>query len=230
MRILIAEADAKQGNIIKQMLEEAANQVDWVVNGDMALEYALHAPYDVVILDSMIPGQTGINICKRLRKRGYQGAILMLTSKEDDQDRLVDLSTSADAYFVKPFELAELLTQVHALSRRSRARMSDEILQVGNLIFNCVTYCVRQGETEIQLTSREFQLLDLLVRNQERVVPRGFILERIWGVEAAVSSNNLDAYVRLLRKKLRMFNNEVIIQTIRGIGYKLKVHDVCQNR
>jgi DNA-binding response OmpR family regulator len=230
MRILLAEADAKLGNKIKHMLEEAANQVDWVVNGDMAFEYALHAPYDVVILDWMIPGQTSISICKSLRIRGYRGAILMLMAKEADQDRIADLSTSADACFVKSIELTELLAQVQALARRSRARMSDEILQVGNLIFNCVTYCVRQGETEIQLTSREFQLLDLLVRNQERVVPREFILERIWGVEAVVSSNNLDAYVRLLRKKLRMFNNEVIIQTIRGIGYKLKVHDVCQNR
>lgn len=230
MRILLAEADAGLGNIIKQMLEEAANQVDWVVNGDMAFEYALHAPYDVVILDWMIPGQTSIGICKRLRIRGYRGAILMLLAKEADQDSIADLSNFADAWFVKPFELTELLTQVQALSKSSRARMSDEILQVGNLIFNCVTHCVRQGEKEIQLTSREFQLLDLLVRNQERVVPREFILERIWGGEAAVSSNILDAYVRLLRKKLRMFNNEVIIQTIRGIGYKLKVHDVSQNR
>lgn len=155
MRILLAEADVRLGNSIKHMLEEAANQVDWVLNGNMALEYALHAHYDVVILDWLIPGQTGIGICKRLRKRGYQGAILMLTEKEADQDSITDLSNSADAYFVKPFELADLLAQVQALSRRSRARISNEILQVGNLIFNCITHCVRQGETEIQLTSRE---------------------------------------------------------------------------
>lgn len=230
MRILLAEADARLGNKIKHMLEEAANQVDWVVNGDMAFEYALHATYDVVILDWMIPGQTSIGICKRLRKRGYQGAILMLMAKEADQDSIVGLSNLVDACFIKPFEVAELLVQIQALSKRSRARIADEILQVGSLIFNCVTHCVRQGETEIQLTSREFQLLDLLVRNQERVVMRALILERIWGVEGAVSSNNIDAYVRLLRKKLRMFNNEVIIQTIRGIGYKLEVQDVCRNR
>lgn len=230
MRILLAEADVKLGNSIKQMLEEAANQVDWVLKGDMAFEYALHVPYDVVILDWMIPGQTSMGICNRLRIRGYRGAILILMAKEADQDSSADLSTFADACLVKPFELAELLAQVQALSKSSRARISDEILQVGNLIFNCVTHCVRQGQTDIQLTSREFQLLDLLVRNQERVVPRAFILERIWGVEAAVSSNNLDAFVRLLRKKLRMFNNQVMIQTIRGIGYKLKVHDGCQSR
>ncbi|HMM22089.1 MAG TPA: response regulator transcription factor [Selenomonadales bacterium] len=229
MRILLAEDDAKLGNLIKHMLEKAAIQVDWVLRGDMVLEYAFHDPYDVIILDWMMPGQTGLSVCDQLRKGGYQGAILMLTAKDALDDRVLGLDTGADDYFVKPFEFAELLARVRALARRSRVRLTGDILQVGNLTFDCLTHRVQQGDTEIQLTSREFRLLDLLVKNQEHVIPREVILERVWGLETDVSSNNLDAYVRLLRKKLSLFDNGVEIQTVRGIGYKLEVRDVYQN-
>jgi DNA-binding response OmpR family regulator len=229
MRILLAEDDAKLGKLIKHMLEKAAIQVDWVLSGDLALEYALHDPYDVVILDWMMPGQTGIIVCDQLRKRGYQGAILMLTAKDALDDRVLGLDTGADDYFVKPFEFAELLARIRALSRRCRVSLTEDILQVGNVSFNCLTHCVRRGDTEIQLTSREFRLLDLLVRNQAHVIPREVILDRVWGLETDVSSNNLDAYVRLLRKKLSLFDDVVEIQTVRGIGYKLEVQDVYQN-
>jgi len=229
MRVLLAEDDAKLGKLIKHMLEKSGMQVDWVLNGDMALEYALYDPYDVLILDWMMPGQPGIAVCDQLRKRGYQGAVLMLTAKDALDDRVLGLDTGADDYFVKPFEFAELLARLRALARRSRVRLIEDILQVGNLVFNSLTHCVRRGDTEVQLTSREFQLLDLLVRNQERVVPREVILERIWGLETDVSSNNLDAYVRLLRRKLSPFEDVVVIQTVRGIGYKLEVQDVCKN-
>jgi len=229
MRVLLAEDDAKLGKLIKHMLEKSGMQVDWVLNGDMALEYALYDPYDVLILDWMMPGQPGIAVCDQLRKRGYQGAVLILTAKDALDDRVLGLDTGADDYFVKPFEFAELLARLRALARRSRVRLIEDILQVGNLVFNSLTHCVRRGDTEVQLTSREFQLLDLLVRNQERVVPREVILERIWGLETDVSSNNLDAYVRLLRRKLSPFEDVVVIQTVRGIGYKLEVQDVCKN-
>jgi DNA-binding response OmpR family regulator len=229
MRILLAEDDAKLGKLIKHMLEKAAIQVDWVLSGDLALEYALHDPYDVVILDWMMPGQTGIIVCDQLRKRGYQGAILMLTAKDALDDRVLGLDTGADDYFVKPFEFAELLARIRALSRRCRVSLTEDILQVGSVSFNCLTHCVRRGDTEIQLTSREFRLLDLLVRNQAHVIPREVILDRVWGLETDVSSNNLDAYVRLLRKKLSLFDDVVEIQTVRGIGYKLEVQDVYQN-
>ena len=229
MRILLAEDDAKLGNLIKHMLEKAAIQVDWVLSGDMALAYALHDPYDVIVLDWMMPGQTGLSVCDQLRKRGYQGAILMLTAKDALDDRVLGLDTGADDYFVKPFEFAELLARLRALSRRSRVSITEDILQLGGVRFNCVTHCIQRGDTEIQLTSREFRLLELLVRNQEQVIPREVILERVWGLEADVTSNNLDAYVRLLRRKLSLFAEVLEIQTVRGIGYKLEVQDVCQN-
>lgn len=229
MKVLLAEDDAKLGKLIKHMLEKYGVKVDWVLNGDMALAYALYDPYDVVILDWTMPGQTGVAVCDQLRKRGYHGAILMLTAKDAIDDRVLGLDTGADDYFVKPFEFAELFARLRALARRSKMGLEEDILQVGNLVFNGLTHCVRRGDTEVQLTSREFQLLDLMVRNQDRVIPREIILERIWGLEVEVSSNNLDAYVRLLRKKLIPFEGVVIIQTVRGIGYKLEVQNVCEN-
>lgn len=226
MRVLLAEDDAKLGRLIKHMLEKAALQVDWVVRGDTAIDYSLHSPYDVIILDWMMPGNTGIEVCSHLRKQNYQGAILMLTAKDALSDRVLGLNTGADDYLVKPFEFEELLARVRALSRRSSVKLNEEILEVGNLIVNRTTRSVKRGEEEIQLTVREFQLLDLLIKNKGHVVPRDVILDRIWGLDGNVSSNNLDAYVRLLRKKISLSDDDVELQNIRGIGFKLETHHV----
>jgi len=227
MRILLAEDDTKLGNLIKRMLEKAEVSVDWVTRGDTAFEYATHSYYDVIVLDWMMPGQTGIEVCAQLRKDGYQGAILMLTAKDDITDRVLGLDTGADDYLVKPFEFVELLARLRALSRRSSAKLKEDIVQIGDLILDRSTRSVRFEETEVQLTSREFQLLDLLVQNKGQVVPREVILDRVWGLDADVSTNNLDAYVRLLRRKINLPEGDVVIQNVRGIGFKLEAHHVC---
>jgi len=226
MRVLLAEDDVTLGKLIKHMLGKAGIEVDWVLDGDMALEYALHSPYDVIVLDWMMPGKTGLKVCQQLRKCSYQGAILMLTAKDAVEDRVLGLDTGADDYFVKPFEFAELLARLRALARRSNAELKKDIVQVGSLSLNRSTRSVSRGEVEIQLTCREFQLLDLLIQNQGIVIPREVILDRIWGLESNISSNNLDAYVRLLRKKLDMPDEDVVIHNVRGIGYKLEQQDV----
>jgi len=226
MRVLLAEDDAKFGRLIKHMLEKAAVQVDWVLRGDIAVDYAIHSPYDVIVLDWMMPGATGIEVCDHLRKQSYQGAILILTAKEAVSDRVLGLDAGADDYLVKPFEFAELFARIRALSRRSNVKLNAEILQVGSLILNRTTRSVQRGDIDIQLTAREFQVLDLLMQNSGYVVPREVILDRIWGLDANVSSNNLDAYVRLLRKKISHSEDDVELQNIRGIGFKLEIHDV----
>lgn len=226
MRVLLAEDDAKLGKLIKHMLDKEAMQVDWVLRGDTAIDYAIYSPYDVIILDWMMPGATGINVCDHLRKQHYQGAILMLTARDAVSDRVLGLDTGADDYLVKPFEFSELLARVRALSRRSSVKLKEEVLKAGSLVLNRSTRSVELGGEEIQLTAREFQLLDLLIQNRGRVVPREVILDRIWGLDANVSSNNLDAYVRLLRKKINLPDEDVEIQNIRGIGFKLEAHDV----
>ncbi|MDF2571429.1 MAG: two component transcriptional regulator, winged helix family [Sporomusa sp.] len=227
MRILFAEDDAKLGNLIKRMLEKAEVQVDWVTQGDNAIEYAIHSPYDVIVLDWMMPGKTGIEVCDHLRKGGYQGSILMLTAKDDVVDRVLGLDTGADDYLVKPFEFVELLARLRALSRRSSIQLKEDIVQLGDLILNRSNRSVRFKETEVQLTSREFQLLDLLAQNKGQVVPREVILDRVWGLESDVSPNNLDAYVRLLRRKINLPEGDVVIQNVRGVGFKLEAHHVC---
>lgn len=226
MRVLLAEDDARLGKLIKHMLEKSEISVDWVVSGDMALEYALHSPYDVIILDWMMPGQTGLSVCQELRKNSYQGAILLLTAKDAVEDRVLGLDTGADDYFVKPFEFAELLARLRALARRSSAKLKNDIVQIGSLTLHRSTRSVSRNQIEIQLTSREFQLLDLLVQNRGMVIPREVILDRIWGLESNISSNNLDAYVRLLRKKISLSDEDVVIQNVRGVGYKLEEQHV----
>ncbi|WP_378952975.1 response regulator transcription factor [Pelosinus sp. sgz500959] len=226
MRVLLAEDDAKLGRLIKHMLEKEMVQVDWVLRGDTAIDYAIHSPYDVIILDWMMPGETGIEVCHYLRRQNYQGAILILTAKDAVSDRVLGLNTGADDYLVKPFEFAELIARIRALSRRSNVKLKEEILQIGSLIINRTTRSVQRGNDEIQLTVREFQLLDLLVQNRGHVVPREVLLDRIWGLDGNVSSNNLDAYVRLLRKKINLSDDDVELQNIRGIGFKLETHHV----
>ncbi len=225
MRILLADDDAKLGNLLKHMLEKEAMQVDWVVRGDTAIDYALYSAYDVIILDWMMPGKTGIYVCDHLRKHRYQGAILMLTARDAVSDRVLGLDIGADDYLVKPFEFSELLARVKALSRRSSVKLKEDILQIANLIINCSAHTVIWEQGEIQLSVREFQLLEILAQNRGQVVPREVILDRIWGLDASVSSNNLDAYIRLLRKKLPN-QGGVEIQNIRGLGFKLEAHDV----
>ncbi|SDF33218.1 response regulator transcription factor [Sporolituus thermophilus] len=221
MRILLAEDDTRLGKLIRHMLEKEKMQVDWVTEGNAALEYALYSPYDVAILDWMMPGMSGLEVCDRLRKKGYQGAILMLTARDAVDDKVLGLDTGADDYLVKPFEFSELMARIRALSRRSVVALKEDIVQVGDLVLNRTTRVVRRGAREIQLTGREFQMLDLLVQNRGKVVPREVILDRVWGLESEVSSNNLDAYVRLLRKKIDFPGEEKLIHNIRGIGYKL---------
>lgn len=226
MRILLAEDDNKLGNLVKHMLEKVDFQVDWTIRGDTALEYALYSPYDVIVLDWMMPGHDGLYVCDRLRKSGYQGAILMLTARDAVDDRVIGLDTGADDYLVKPFEFAELLARIRALARRSSAKIREDIVQVGKLVVNRSAHSVQVDNTEVQLTSREFQLLDLLLQNKGSVVPREVILDRIWGLDANVSSNNLDAYVRLLRRKVNISGDDVLIQNVRGVGFKLEVNNV----
>lgn len=227
MRILLAEDDSRLGNLIKRMLERTEVSVDWVTRGDAALEYAKYSHYDVVVLDWMMPGETGIDVCKHLRKSGYQGAILMLTAKDDINDRVLGLDTGADDYLVKPFEFEELCARLRALARRSTAKIKEDIVQIGDFMLDRSTRTVHFGDNEVQLTSREFQLLDLLVQNKGQVVPREIILDRIWGLETEVSPNNLDAYVRLLRKKINLPEGDVVIQNVRGVGFKLEANHVC---
>lgn len=221
MRVLLAEDDKRLGNLIKHMLTKQGIDVDWVRQGDIAFEYAIYEPYDLVILDWMMPGETGISACDRLRKKGYQGGILMLTARDDVEDRVLGLDTGADDYLVKPFEAAELMARIRAITRRGGVQLKDDVVQIDDLVVNRSTRSVKRGNREVQLTGREFKLLDLLVENRGHVLPREVILDRVWGLDTEVSPNNLDAYIRLLRKKVELPGEGALIHNIRGLGYRL---------
>jgi DNA-binding response OmpR family regulator len=223
MNILLAEDDSTLGELIVYMLKKKGDfAVEWVMEGEDAFYYATSAHYDVLILDWMMPNGTGVEVCRRLRKQGYSGAILMLTAKDTVQDRIEGLDAGADDYLIKPFEIGELLARLRALTRRNYAPILEEEIRMDDLILNRMSHVVRLGCDEIQLSPREFQLLDLLVQNKGQVLSREIILERIWGYESEVAPKTIDATVKLIRKKLHSFGKQDLLQSIRGVGYKLE--------
>ncbi|MBO6235523.1 MAG: response regulator transcription factor [Schwartzia sp.] len=222
MRVLLAEDDARLGKLTKYMMEQNGIQVEWVKRGDEIVEYANYDDYDVLVLDWMMPGESGVDACKRLRENGYEKAILILTARDDVADRVTGLDAGADDYLVKPFEFAELLARLRALGRRSSQKIQQDVVKVGDFTLNRTAKVLKKKEQVIQLSPREFQIFDLLAQNLGIVVPREIILDRIWGLESEVSSNNIDSYVKLIRKKLDLGDGSTMIQTIRGVGYKLE--------
>ncbi len=224
MNILLAEDDLQLGELISFMLKKKEGyKVDWVMEGADAYDYALAGYYEILILDWMMPNGDGVDVCRRLRKKGYSGAILMLTAKDTVQNRIEGLDSGADDYLIKPFEIEELLARLRALSRRNYAPIKEEEIHLLDMVLNRTSQTVFQDDQEIQLSPREFQLLDLLLQNRGQVLPRELILDRIWGYDTDVSIKTIDATVKLLRKKLGQLGKHDMIQSIRGVGYK------CEN-
>ncbi|WP_160724348.1 response regulator transcription factor [Bacillus sp. USDA818B3_A] len=223
MNVLLAEDDLRLGELIVYMLKKKGNcNVEWVKEGEDAFYYATSAHYDVIIMDWMMPNSDGVDICKRLRKQGYSGAILMLTAKDAVQDRIQGLDSGADDYLVKPFEFDELFARLRALSRRNFAPIVEEETKIDELVLNRASHMVRLEETEIQFSPREFQLFDFLVQNKGQVLPRELIYERVWGLDTDVTMKTIDATVKLIRKKLSLINKQDKLQSIRGVGYKFE--------
>ena len=223
MNILLAEDDVTLGELIVYMLKKKAGyKVEWVMEGEDAYYYATNSHYDVLVLDWMMPNRDGVEVCRHLRKQGYSGAILMLTAKDSVQDRIEGLDSGADDYLVKPFEIDELLARLRALSRRNYAPILEEEIRIQDLVLNRMSHMVRLENEEIQLSPREFQLLDLLVQNKGQVMPREVILDRIWGYDSEVAPKAIDATVKLIRKKLKSFGKQDLLKSIRGVGYKFE--------
>ena len=222
IRVLLAEDDMKLGKLINYMLMQNRVQVEWIQNGADIFEYAMYSEYDILILDWMMPNVTGIEACRQLRENGYEKAILMLTAKDSVEDRVTGLDAGADDYLVKPFEFDELLARLRALSRRSTQKIQQEVVEIGSFTLNRTTKVLKKKNQVIQLSPREFQLFDLLSQNLGVVVPREIILDRIWGSDRDITSNNIDSYMKILRKKLNDVDGSITIKTVRGIGYRLE--------
>lgn len=223
MRVLLAEDDSRLGKLIEYMLVQNKFSVEWITNGGDIFEYAMYSEYDILVLDWMMPNVSGIEACRQLREAGYERAIIMLTAKDTVEDRVMGLDAGADDYLVKPFEFDELLARLRALGRRSNQKIQQEVIEIGAFTLNRTTKVLMRKDQVIQLSPREFQIFDLLAQNLGVVVPRDIILDRIWGLERDITSNNIDSYMKILRKKLtEVDDGSIAIKTVRGIGYRLE--------
>ena len=222
MRILLAEDDARLGKLIEYMLAQNKFNVEWITNGADIFEYAMYSEYDILILDWMMPNVSGLEACRQLREAGYERAIIMPTAKDTVEDKVMGLDAGADDYLIKPFEFDELLARLRALGRRSTQKIQQEVIEIGDFTLNRTTKVLMRKDQVIQLSPREFQIFDLLAQNLGVVVPRDIILDRIWGLERDITSNNIDSYMKILRKKLQDVDGRIAIKTVRGIGYRLE--------
>jgi two-component system, OmpR family, response regulator len=221
MRVLIVEDEAKMAGLIKRGLTREGMAVDVVGEGEDALWRAGATEYDAIVLDVMLPGIDGFEVCQRLRDAGVWSPILMLTARDAVRDRVAGLDRGADDYLVKPFSYAELLARLRALTRRGRAERPTE-LRVGDLRMDPATRRVWRGEEEVELSPKEFAVLETFMRNPGAVLSRFQLLEHAWDYEYENRSNVVDAYVRFLRQKIDKPFGVSSIETVRGIGYRLR--------
>ena len=221
MRILIVDDDRRLCAIIKRGLLEEGYAVDLAYDGEEGEYLAEVNPYDVIILDIMLPGKDGIQICNELRARRVNTPILMLTAKDAVEDRIRGLDTGADDYLVKPFAFSELLARIRALLRRDGMSRSPE-LKVGDLTLDTITRHVRRGQRSIELTTKEYVVLEYLMRHPDAVVTRTMIEEHAWDYDFDSLSNLVDVYINRLRRKIDNKGEESLIQTVRGAGYRLR--------
>lgn len=220
-RILVVEDDRRIRDLLRRSLIFEGYEVDTAEDGETALRCLRESVPDAVILDLMLPGIDGLEVCRRLRKASTV-PILILTARDAVSDRVTGLDAGADDYMVKPFALDELLARLRALFRRHRLEATPEVLRYADLTLNPRTRQVFRGEDEIQLTAKEFDLLELFMRHPSQVLTRELIYEHIWNYDFGGESNIIEVYVRYLRAKLEAGGKPRLIQTVRGVGYTLR--------
>jgi two-component system, OmpR family, response regulator len=221
MRVLIVEDEAKMAGLLRKGLRQEGIAVDLAGKGEDALWMAGATEYDAIVLDLMLPGIDGIEVCRRLRGDGVWSPILMLTARDGVRDRVAGLDSGADDYLVKPFSYAELLARLRALARREGGERPTE-LRVGDLRLDPAARKVRRGEREIELSAKEFAVLEVFMRRPGEVLSRFQLLEHAWDYEYENRSNIVDSYVRFLRRKVDKPFGVRSIETVRGVGYRLR--------
>jgi two-component system OmpR family response regulator len=219
--LLVVEDDIKMAALVRRGLIEEGAAVDVARKGEDALWMVQSAPYDAVVLDVMLPGIDGFETCRRLRGDGVRTPLQLLTARDAVEDRIAGLDTGADDYLAKPFDFGELLARLRALARRGPAE-HGAVLRVGDLELDPAARSVRRGDTEIPLSTKEFQLLEVFMRRPGEVLSRFQLLEGAWDTEYEHRSNVIDVYVRYLREKVDRPFGVTTLETVRGAGYRLK--------
>ncbi|MGQ0605184.1 MAG: response regulator [Anaerolineales bacterium] len=221
MRVLIVEDEPKISAYVKRGLEEQGYAVDAAFTGREALHWAETVNFDVIILDLLLPEMDGLAVCRELRRRECQTPILMLTARDAVDDRVTGLDAGADDYLVKPFALKELLARLRALTRRAADAPKSTLLQLADLTLDTLTRRVKRGGKVIDLTAKEYAVLECLLRETGRVLTRTQIAEHVWNYDVYNQSNIVDVYIRNLRRKIDDPCEVKLIHTVRGAGYRL---------
>ena len=226
MRILVIEDEKNLNDIIVKKLVSEKYCVDSCLNGNDALEYIFSVEYDVIISDIMLPGIDGFEILRRIREKEIKTPVLLLTARDGIEDRVKGLDYGADDYLVKPFAFDELMARIRVLLRRNPSSSNSNasnIFSIANLTVNCNSHYVFRDKTPIKLSTREFTILEYMIRNKERVLSREQIEQHIWNYDYEGGTNVIDVYIRYLRRKIDKDFEPKLIHTIRGVGYVLKV-------
>ena len=223
MHILVVEDEQRLAFLLRRVLLEERHTVDLAYDGQTGLDLALSDTYDVVILDVMLPGLDGLEVCRQMRAERIMTPVLMLTARGAVEDRVVGLNVGADDYLVKPFAMEELLARINALLRR-RDRRFDEVPQLtaGDLTLDLVRHEARRAGRVIELTAKEFALLEYLMRHPGQVLTRTQIIDAVWRYDLEALSNVVDIYIHYLREKIDHGFSHALIKTVRGVGYKIE--------
>ncbi len=221
MRILVVEDERKIAGFIRQGLEEHGFDVEVCGNGDEAYALATTRPYDVLVLDIMLPGRDGLSILRGLREHKSAVPVILVTARTELNERIDGLNLGADDYLTKPFYVEELVARIHAVARRSKDTPAG-LLRADDLTVDLMRRHVRRGAREIELTAREFSLLERLMRMPGRVYTRTQLLEHVWGYDFDPETNLVDVNIRRLRKKIDEASETPLIETVRGVGYRIR--------
>lgn len=222
MRVLVVDDEPKILSLLKRGLQQEGFAVDTCKNGEEALQLTKTETYRVIVLDRRLPGQEGVVVCKKMREQGVETPVLMLTAKGLLPDRIAGLNSGADDYLVKPFDFGELIARINALARRPQ-KLDAVTLRYGDLALDTTSHTVTRGELAPIMTAREIAVLEYFMRNPERVLTKEAIIANVWPYDSVAISNNVEVYIRLLRRKLDRPGEPSIIKTIKGLGYKLSI-------
>ncbi|MBQ8227484.1 MAG: response regulator transcription factor [Clostridia bacterium] len=224
MRLLLAEDEKSLSKALSTILEKNNYSVDTVFDGEEAMDYLLTGKYDGIILDIMMPKIDGIEVLKALRKSGNTVPVLLLTAKAEVDDKVFGLDSGANDYLTKPFNVKELLARIRAMTRQQTSQ-TDSHLKVGNITLNCATFELSSASGKFRLANKEFQMMELLMRNPRNLISTDSFMERIWGYDSNAEISVVWVYISYLRKKLTALNADVEIKASRNSGYFLEVSD-----
>ena len=221
MKILLAEDEIDLNNVVTRYLKKNGYSVDSVLDGEEALDYLEYSEYDLVILDIMMPKVNGFEVIKKLRDKGNHTSVLMLTARDSADDKVKGLDLGADDYIVKPFDFNELMARIRAVVRRKYGNSSNKLM-IGNLVLNISEKSVTRAGKQIELTGKEYEVLEYLMQSKNRILSRDQIKEHVWDFDYEGDSNIIDVLIKNIRKKIDIENGKQIIYTKRGLGYVIK--------